>query len=275
MQSARSLSFRTNVMALIDGNKIAEDILKRLHKQSTPTKELAAVLVGDDAASVSFLKQKQRAAESLGVKFKLYQFPAETKQHLLIERIKAMSTDDAIGGIIVQLPLPPHFDRVAVLNAIGIEKDVDLLNGEAAKILAPAAGALDEILRSINFDPKEKQAVVIGSGLLIGRPITNWLMRQAKSLTIVNRGGYDAAVIRTADLVVTGAGVPRLIRGEHLKQGAVVVDFGYGRDEADQLAGDVDLKSVQKVAAFVTPTPGGTGPIVVAMLIKNFYTLSS
>lgn len=259
---------------LIDGVKIADDILKGLRKQLPPEREFAAVLVGDDAASLSFLKQKQRAAESLGVKFKLYQFSDELLQSKLVEKIRALSDDAGVGGMIVQLPLPRKYDRVAVLNAIGIEKDVDVLNGETTKILAPAAGALKHVLEEIRFDLSDKHAVVVGSGLLIGQPIANLLMRQVRQLTIINRGAYDPAVVRTADLVVTGTGVPRLIRGEHIKQGAVVIDYGYGRDEADELAGDVDMKSVQKVASYVTPTPGGMGPIVVAQLFANFYRLA-
>jgi methylenetetrahydrofolate dehydrogenase (NADP+)/methenyltetrahydrofolate cyclohydrolase len=112
---------------------------------------------------------------------------------------------------------------VAVLNAIGIEKDVDVLNGETAKVLAPAAGALKRILESIKFDLTDKQVVVVGSGLLIGQPIANWLMREVKQLTVINKGAYEPSVIRTADLVIAGTGVPRLVRGEHIKQGAVVV----------------------------------------------------
>jgi len=260
---------------LIDGAKIAENILRQLAKQSVPDKELAAVIVGDDSASLSFLRQKQRAAESLGVKFRIYQCDEAMAESTLIEKIASLSADPKIGGVIVQLPLPKKFDRVAVLNAIGIEKDIDVLNGETSRILAPAAGALKRMLEEIKFDVTDKSVVVVGSGLLIGRPVTTWLMGQARSLTVVNRGGYDPAVLRTADLVVTGTGVPRLIRGEHLKRGSVVFDFGYGRDEANELAGDVDGKSANKVAAWVTPTPGGTGPVVVAQLFANFYQVNS
>lgn len=259
---------------LIDGNKIADDILKGLRKQLIPEKEFAGILVGDDAASLSFLKQKERAAQSLGVKFKLYQIDSTLPQSKLIEKVASICADEKVGGMIVQLPLPSQYDRVAVLNAISISKDVDVLNGETTKILAPAAGALAHVLKTINFDLTNAHAVVVGSGLLIGRPITNWLMKQVRQLTVVNRGGYDPAIIRTADLVVTGTGVPRLIRGEHLKQGAVVIDYGYGRDEADELAGDVDMKSAQKVAGYVTPTPGGMGPVVVSQLFANFYRLA-
>ena len=259
---------------IIDGSAIAQKIIKGLQALPVPTQEFAGGLVGDDAASISFLKQKERAAEALGVKFKLYRFEESLAQSALISKIAAISADPNVGGMIVQLPLPKKFDRVAVLNAIGIEKDVDVLNGETSKVLAPAAGSLERVLREIKFDLAGKQVVVVGSGLLIGRPIVDWLMGQVKQLTVVNRGGYDPQVVRTADLVVAGTGVPRLIRGEHIKHDSVIIDYGYGRDEEDQLAGDVDIKSVQRVAAYVTPTPGGTGPIVVAQLFANFYRLA-
>lgn len=259
---------------LIDGTAIAEKVLKELRRRSVPQKELAAVLVGDDAASLSFLKQKQRAAESLGVNFKLYQLPDSLAQIQLEKKIKAISDDERVGGMIVQLPLPNTYNRIGVLNQIAIEKDVDVLNGETSKVLAPAAGALERVLKEIGFSVADKNVVVVGSGLLIGRPIVNWLMGQTKKLSVVNRGGYDPQIVREADLVITGAGVPRLVKGDYIKHNAVVIDFGYGRDEADELAGDVDLKSVQRVAAQVTPTPGGMGPVVVAMLFSNFYQLA-
>ncbi len=258
---------------LIDGAAIAEKILKELRKQTIPEKEFAAILVGDDSASLSFLKQKETTARSLGVSFKLYRFSADLEQTELQKKIHAIYNDPKVGAVIVQLPLPPKYDRVAVLNEIGIDKDVDVLNGETSKILAPAAGALKRILEEINFDSTDKQVVIVGSGLLIGRPIADWLMGRAKKIAIMNKGGYDPAVVRSADLVVTGTGVPRLINGDHLKKGAVVIDYGYGRDESDTLSGDVDAKSAARIAGYLTPTPGGTGPIVVAMLFSNFYKL--
>jgi len=259
---------------LINGNEIAEKVLRELRKQTVPEKELAAILVGDDGASLSFLRKKAETAQLLGVKFKLYRFSDGLDQYELEKKVREIYERDDVGGVIIQLPLPARYDRVAVLNQIGIDKDIDVLNGETSKILAPAAATLERILAEIKFDPTGKNVAVIGSGLLIGRPIANWLMHQAKQVVVMNRGGYDSALVRCADLVVSGAGVPRLVKGQDIKHGAVVVDYGYGRDESDELSGDVDLKSVAKVADWVTPTPGGTGPVVVAMLFSNFYKLA-
>ncbi len=260
---------------IIDGNNIAGKILKELRKQLVPEKEFAAILVGDDSASLSFLKQKEMAARSLGVKFHLYRFADSLAQVELQKKVRAIYENPDVGAVIIQLPLPQKYDRVAVLNEIGIDKDVDVLNGETSKILAPAAGALQRILQEINFNVVEKDVVIVGSGLLIGRPIADWLMGKARKLTIMNKGGYESSVVRNADLVVSGTGVPRLIKGDDIKNGAVIIDYGYGRDESDTLSGDVDFKSVSRVAGFVTPTPGGTGPIVVAMLFSNFYKLAN
>ncbi len=259
---------------IIDGIKIAEKILKELQKQFVPEKEFAAILVGDDAASLSFLKQKENAARSLGVKFHLYRFADSLEQAQLQKKVHEIYMREDVGAVIIQLPLPAKYDRVAVLNEIGIDKDVDVLNGETSKILAPAAGSLQRILQEINFNVIDKDVVIVGSGLLIGRPIADWLMGKARKLTIMNKGGYDSGVVRNADLVVSGTGVPRLIKGDDVKNGAVIIDYGYGRDESDTLSGDIDFKSVSRVAGFVTPTPGGTGPIVVAQLFANFYKLT-
>jgi methylenetetrahydrofolate dehydrogenase (NADP+)/methenyltetrahydrofolate cyclohydrolase len=258
---------------IIDGVGIAQKILTELRTLPVPTKKFVAVLVGDDAASLSFVRQKQKTAESLGVNFELVQLPQTLTQDELIARVLAISGEAAVGGMIVQLPLPKQYDRVAVLNAIGIAKDVDVLNGETTKVLAPAAGALARILTEVQWSPAGKRVVVVGSGLLIGRPVVTWLMDKAESVTVLNKGGYDATVIKSADLVVTGTGVSGLIKAAHVKAGAVVVDFGYGRDESGSLAGDADFEAIASVASAVTPTPGGTGPIVVAMLFANFYRL--
>jgi methylenetetrahydrofolate dehydrogenase (NADP+) / methenyltetrahydrofolate cyclohydrolase len=204
----------------------------------------------------------------------LYRLSEELAQSQLQARVHEIYLDPSVGALIIQLPLPAKYDRVGVLNEIGIDKDVDVLNGETSRILAPAAGSLERILKEIAFDVTDKDVVVVGSGLLIGRPIADWLMGRVKTLAIMNKGGYDPAIVRNADLVITGTGVPRLIKGDHLKKDAVVIDYGYGRDESDTLSGDVDFKSASRIAGHITPTPGGTGPIVVAMLFSNFYRLA-
>ncbi|MEZ4156780.1 MAG: hypothetical protein R3B52_02305 [Candidatus Paceibacterota bacterium] len=150
---------------------------------------------------------------------------------------------------------------------------MDVLNGETSRILAPAAGALAAILENIEFNPEGKNAVVIGSGLLIGEPCIKWLMHKTKKLTVFNKGGIDKKTLKKADLIVTGTGVVDLVKGSDIAKGAVVVDFGYGRKDG-KLGGDAHAASVLKKTGFLTPVPGGTGPIVVAMLMKNFLELN-
>lgn len=257
---------------MIDGVAIAAKIIAELKTKKTPSKSLTAILVGDDKASLSFLKQKEKAAKELGVKFVLHILPESLSQHELENNVRAISADKTVGAVIVQLPLPKKYDRVPVLNAIGIEKDVDVLNGETTKVLPPAVGALKHILDELRFDVADKKATVIGPGMLIGRPIASWLMPQVVKLTVLGKAKLDVEAIKEADLVVCGAGVPHLINDTHIKPNAIVVDFGYGQLD-DKTAGDVDVKSVAMKTKHVTPTPGGTGPIVVAQLFENFFRI--
>lgn len=257
---------------MIDGTAIAAKIIAELKTKKVPTKALAAILVGDDKASLSFLKQKEKVAKELGVKFVLHILPESLTQHDLEENVRAISADINVGAVIVQLPLPKKYDRIPVLNAIGIEKDVDVLNGETTKVLPPAVGAVRQILDEIQFDLKGKRAVVIGPGMLIGRPIASWLMDKVIKLTVLGKAKLDVEVVREADVVVTGTGVPHLLAEEHIKSNAVVIDFGYGLLDG-RMTGDVDAKAIAMKTKHVTPTPGGTGPIVVAMLFQNFFRI--
>lgn len=259
---------------MINCESIEKSILNALKRRKVPKKTLAAVLVGNDSASLSFLRQKRAVAEMLGVKFELIRFSASISQKALEDGIRKISRRNSVGGVIVQLPLPKKFDRVPILNAIGISKDIDVLNGENSKVLAPAAGALDRILRKVKFKVEGKRVVVIGSGILIGEPAVKWLMKRAKKLTVFNKGGIDRKTLKQADLIVSGTGVPSLVKGRDIKKNAVVVDFGYGKRKG-VLIGDVDFKSAKKKTDKITPVPGGTGPIVVAMLLKNFFDLNS
>ncbi|PIR87940.1 MAG: hypothetical protein COU10_01905 [Candidatus Harrisonbacteria bacterium CG10_big_fil_rev_8_21_14_0_10_45_28] len=258
---------------IIDGNKIAQKILAELQEQKTPRKELVAVLVGSDEASLSFLRQKAKAAKSLGVKFRLVKLSDSLSQKELEREVRYLSKKRATGGLLIQLPLPKQYDQISVLNAIGIAKDVDVLNGETTKILPPAVGALKRILEEVNFSLADKKAVVIGPGLLIGRPISNWLMHQVAKLTVIGKGGMDKALVKEADLVISGVGQPHLITADMIKSKAVIIDYGYGKENGE-LTGDCDFEDISQQSV-VTPTPGGTGPVVVSQLLANFYQITN
>lgn len=254
---------------IINGKKIAENILNDLKKLPVPTGKLVAVLSGDDSASLSFLRQKEKVARELGVPFEMRQFADALSQEELEYEVHKISEDDSVGGIIVQLPLPKKYDRTTIVNAIAMEKDVDALR-EGNTLLPPAALSLKYILENIGFDPAGKKAVVVGHGFLIGRPIAKWLTDKKAIVTIVEKEDFNLDALREAGLVVSGTGQSNLIKGEHLKQGVVVIDYGYGVVDG-KVCGDVEFESVSRVASFVTPTPGGTGPVVVAALFVNFY----
>lgn len=258
---------------IIDGNKLAKEVLSILKKKKTPTKELSAIIVGNDKASESFIKKKANVAKELGVKFTIYKLPTSLSQTNLEKKVLEINNEKNVGGVIVQLPLPKKYKKESALAQISIEKDVDAISGNKPIVEPPAVSALSHILKKIKFTLTNKNIVIVGSGFLIGLPIEKWLSTKKCKIKIINKGEFTPKCLKTADLVITGTGVPDLIKGKYLKNNAVVIDYGYSRKDG-KLSGDIETKSVQKVAKFFTPTPGGTGPMVVAKLFENFYKLA-
>lgn len=259
---------------MIDGKAIAEKMIAELKALPVPEKKLAAILVGDNKYSKSFLRQKAATAKELGVHFELHEFADTLSQKEVEEAVRKISKDPAVGGVIVQIPLPAHYNRTSVLANIDIEKDVDDLSGGTQPILPPAPASLKRILREINFDLKGKRAVVIGPGFLIGKPIATWLMGKVANLTVIDIGGFDEKALKAADLIVSAAGVPGMIKGKFIKKDAVLIDYSYGTDAKGNISGDVEVATCAKKTNMITQTPGGTGPIVVAQLFVNFYHLA-
>lgn len=270
-------------MQVIDGKAIAAEILVKLQSGPAPKKFLGAVLVGDDKSSVSFLKQKEKTAKELSVDFRLYQSPLEIKNDELRNEVGAIVAHKTCGGVIVQLPLPEQLNWYYVLNAIPREKDVDVLSERAlgafyvdrGLVLPPAVGAVQEIIRNQKLEIKNCSVAIVGLGLLVGRPIANWIMRRAKE-TILLRSVSDLALLKNADIVITGVGLAGLISPDMLKDGAGIIDFGYGTLDG-KYSGDFDARELavrDSRLAFYTPTPGGTGPLLVAKLFENFYELN-
>ncbi len=259
---------------IIDGKKIANEILGRLKSLPKPTRFLAAVLVGDDASSVSFLKQKEKTAKELGVDFRLYKFQEDISKDDLRKEVGKISAHKTCGGVLVQLPLPNKLDAQYALNAVPCEKDVDVLGERAIgafyadrnPVLPPAVGTVEMILSTLHFQLSTSRVAVVGRGLLVGKPIAVWLMNKAKELVVFGRNG-DLGVLKNADLVITGVGKAGLMKPDMLKPGAGVIDFGY-----DGGKGDFDPTGFE--GGWHTPTPGGTGPILVAKLFENFYALN-
>ncbi|MDO8467179.1 MAG: bifunctional 5,10-methylenetetrahydrofolate dehydrogenase/5,10-methenyltetrahydrofolate cyclohydrolase [bacterium] len=257
---------------IINGKEIAAKVLAELKSRPRPLKSLVAVLVGDDAASLSFLKQKEKIAKELEVPFTLERIAEETNEEDLKERIEEICSDKGVGGVIVQLPLPEKFNRSEVLSAIAPEKDVDGLVGAA---LPPAALTVKEILNNLSFDLEGKTVGVVGKGFLVGAPIAKWLAGKCGEV-IVFDSKSDLSGLKKADLVITGTGRAGLIKPEMLKVGAGVIDFGFGMVDG-KIRGDLDTFNFELLTlnlSFYTPTPGGTGPILVAELFRNFYDLN-
>lgn len=280
-------------MLKISGSEIAQKIIERLKSGPAPKKILAAVLVGKDPASLSFIKQKEKTAKELGVDFRLYEFDEKSKNDDLREEIVRIANQKTVSGVIVQLPLPDHLNRHYILNAIPREKDVDVLGERALgafytgrnSVLPPAVGVVEEILKSCGLNLKSIRVAVVGLGFLVGKPIAHWLMGQVPELYLLDIGS-DLGMLKNADLIITGVGKAGLIKPEILKEGASVIDFGYSMEHGTwdmehgtkngkpKTCGDFDASSfVLQASGFYTPTPGGTGPILVAKLFENFYKL--
>jgi len=271
---------------IIDGKKIAQEIIEKLKSQPKPEKIFAAVLVGDDKISENFVKQKEKVAKELGIDFRIYKLSAELKNDELREEVRKIALLKKVGGVITQLPLPEHINKHYVLNVIPREKDVDVL-GERAMgafyvgrniVLPPAVGTVQEVIDNCKLQIKNLRIAVIGAGFLIGKPITVWLMNQkVKELSIFEKGS-DLSELKKYDLIISGVGQAGLIKQEILKEGSGVIDFGYSIDENGRICGDLNIKqSDNKIIEhlnFYTPTPGGTGPILVAKLFENFYKLN-
>jgi methylenetetrahydrofolate dehydrogenase (NADP+)/methenyltetrahydrofolate cyclohydrolase len=284
---------------IIDGKTIANEIVSRLRALPKPAKFFGAALVGDDPASLNFLKQKERVAHELGIEFRLYHLPLDITTDALRAEIGRLASPKTCGAFIVQLPLPEAIDRYYVLNAIPKEKDVDCLSERAlgafyterGKIAPPSVATVEEILqreiisgvsssghRDAPVAPgalRELKAVVIGAGFLIGKPVGFWLQNRVAELVVL-----DASVknihekLGDADIVIAGAGHAGLFNASHLKKGAIVIDFGFNRNTDGRIIGDFDPSGADEKNIRYTKTPGGTGPVLVAKLYENFYKLN-
>jgi len=264
---------------VVNGKTIADKILSRLKAQvrQLPRRPLlAVVLVGSDAASFTYVKKKQEAALSIGVDFQLFQFPASIGTSGLIKQIRQIQKK-SWDGIIVQLPLPKAIDKTKVLNELDSSVDVDFLSWESLgklvvgenDLIPPTPGAIFEVLNFNKIKLNGQHVVMVGAGNLIGKPLANILVHKPVTLTICNRSSKNLKQLtRQADILITGAGVPELIRGDMVKSGVIVLDAGVSF-KGKKMYGDVHFSSVQKKAKLITPTPGGVGPITVAKLLEN------
>ena len=239
---------------------------------------LAVILVGDDPASAVYVRNKVQACQEQGLHSVLERYPASLGQAALLERVQALNADPRIHGILVQMPLPPHLDPHAVIEAISPAKDVDgfsvhsagqLLTGLPGLRPATPAGCM-RLIESTGQPVRGRHAVVIGRSNTVGKPMALMLLQAHATVTVCHSGTPDIGLhTRQADIVVAAAGRRGMLRAEMVKPGAIVIDVGINRGEDGKLCGDADFESVREVAGWITPVPGGVGPMTIAMLLVN------
>lgn len=259
--------------SVLSGKEIAAEIIRQLKSFPKPPGSLVAVLVGDSPESKSFLKQKEKVALELGIEFQIRQFRENISEIELLGEIQKLSEDNQVAGIILQLPLPAGLSREKIISAINSKKDVDGLTGAGRGLVnPPAVEVVRDILEFKNFNLKDSVVSVVGSsGFLVGQPLSEWLNGKCKKLIKVDVAD-DLSQIGEADFVVSGVGKSGLIKPEMLKHGAAVIDFGYSVVDG-KISGDF-LASNTSSVSWYTPTPGGTGSILVAELFRNYFKLN-
>lgn len=272
-------------MILLDGKKIAERMLAELKVQATDMAKkprLAVVVAGEDPVIASFISQKKKAADAISAEVRVYPFPAEITTNELRKRISEIVHEKKNSAVIIQLPLPPHINKQYILNAIPPEKDADVLSARAigafatgkSAVLPPVAGAVNALFEEYKINYRAMSIAVVGVGALVGRPVALWLMGDGAGFTIITEStAHPEEIMREADIIISGIGKPRFIIGEMIKKGAIVIDAGTSESEGE-IAGDVDADSVAGKAGALAPVPGGVGPMTVAILLKNLFTLA-
>ena len=274
----------SNIAQIIDGNALAAqlraDVTRRVAALKTRgiTPGLAVVLVGDNPASQVYVRNKVKACSDSGLHSVLERHPASMTEAELLQRIAALNTDSSIHGILVQLPLPAHIDAHKVIEAISPDKDVDgfhvasagaLMVGQPGFWPCTPYGCM-KMLESIGYNLAGKHAVVIGRSNIVGKPMALMLLQKNATVTVCHSATPDLkAMTLQADVIVAAVGKRNVLRADMVKPGAVVIDVGMNRDDEGKLCGDVDFAGVSQVAGFITPVPGGVGPMTITMLLVN------
>lgn len=270
---------------IIDGAAVAQEIkdglraeVSRLQNEKGLTPGLAVIIVGDDPASRVYVNSKKKACAEIGVYSEEHALPASTSQEELLGLIAKLNQDPKIHGILVQLPLPDHLDEKAVLYAIDPKKDVDgfhpvnvgkMMIGEPCFLPCTPHGVI-ELIRRTGIELKGKNAVVVGRSNIVGKPAAMLLLAENATVTVCHSRTKDlAAECRRADVLVVAVGKAEMVKGDWIKPGAVVIDVGVNRGEGKKLYGDVEFETAKEVAGYITPVPGGVGPMTIAMLMKN------
>ena len=269
---------------LINGKEIAEAVRQEIKEEVQELRAkglvpgLAVILVGDNQASETYVRNKQKACEDLGMHSVLIKKPAELTQDELIQEIQGLNEDDSIHGILVQLPLPDHIQEKSIIEAISPEKDVDgfhpvnigrMMTGQDAFLPCTPYGIM-VMLDYIDYDLEGKHVVIVGRSNIVGKPAGQLFLNANATVTYCHSKTKDLAYFtKQADVVVAAVGRRDTITAEHIKEGALVVDVGMNRNEEGKLCGDVSFEEVAKKASYITPVPRGVGPMTITMLMKN------
>lgn len=286
-------------MNIIDGKKIAERIRGELKAELTKSgvkPGLAVVLVGENPASKVYVGNKKKACAEVGIESFDHQLAESTSESEILKLIKKLNADKKVHGILVQLPLPKHINEAVIICAIAPEKDVDgfhpvnmgkLLIGRGQSPSPTCRGGpqwspmpctplgIMELIDSTGVEIKGKQAVVVGRSNIVGKPVALMLLERHATVTICHsRTAELPQVVKSADILVAAIGKPRFIKGDWVKKGAVVIDVGINRLADGKMCGDVDFEPAKDVAGWITPVPGGVGPMTIAMLLKNTLSMS-
>ena len=277
---------------ILSGKELSDNIKSQLAVQvaTFPSRygrvpHLAVVLVGDDPASATYVRNKGRACEKIGIQNSTIHLPAETSEEALLEQIRLLNEDEGVDGILVQLPLPAHIDELRALYAIAREKDVDGFHPENVAALwrrrtepetnpqycVPCTPrGIIRLLKAANVQIEGKRAVVVGRSNIVGLPTSKLLLNENATVSICHSHTVGLAEItREADILVVAVGKPRFITADMVKKGAVVIDVGIDHGEDGKLCGDVDFEAVKEVASVITPVPGGVGPMTICSLMEN------
>ena len=277
---------------IIDGKKIAAEVRTEVKQgvdarlqQGKRRPGLAVILIGSDPASQVYVSHKRKACDEVGIMSRSYDLPPQTTQHELVELINELNHDPLIDGILVQLPLPAHLDASLIIEQINPSKDVDGFHPTNVGRLTLRIPSLRpctpygvmRLLDSTGEVYKGRHAVIVGASNIVGRPMALELLLAGATVTVTHRfsGSMTPELVRQADIVIAAAGKPGLVKGDWIKPGATVIDVGINRLENGKLAGDVEFDSAAERAAWITPVPGGVGPMTVAMLMKNTLEASA
>ncbi len=269
---------------IIDGKAISAAVKEQVRAEIERDKikaGLAVVIVGDDPASRVYVNNKKKACELCGIQSFEYALPAETTEEQLLELVDTLNADNKVNGILVQLPLPKHLDEKKVIERISPIKDVDafhetnvgkIMIGNYAFLPCTPAGCM-ELIHSTGVEVAGKECVVIGRSNIVGKPMAMLLLHENGTVTICHSKTRDLPeVCRRADILIAAVGKPNFVTADMVKPGAVVIDVGINRLENGKLCGDVKFDEVSEKAGFITPVPGGVGPMTIAMLMRNTVT---